>query len=843
MSLWNEIDLSISADTLGGKGKGIQTLMRAGLRVPMTVAIGPQFFDEIENEFSLKSKRQSLVKAFSNFSSSSEDLRRTCLQYQGEFFKEKLPAKHENILKDIFIYYKDKFGSFCVRSSANREDGTESAFAGVFESYLNITEVEHFILAIKQSLAQVMSYEVIVNCLKNNIDPNSLKMGVIIQEFAPCIDYGVLFSTDPIGKDPDHFFLSIAKDGEKLMSGEIESKNYQCSRHHIEELPKKYQKLASKVEELEKLQGGPVDIEWGIDQKGDLIFFQCRSVTTYQSELASNVRWSRDLAEERYPEPMSPLGWSILRDVFETNLVTLKDRFGLKASSPDDVAITIGHYVYANDQFFALSNMKPHIWSLLPNILKIIAGLGLTIFMVPYIFILSLTGRTQLKVKDFLILGIYKFFIFVHAQDILDQWDKNLYRLIDEFDELSNEEISKYSITELYNYKYRLMHVGDQYMEPDLAIYVVKMACEYMVKRIGSLVMPNMTPIDFLSTVSQGLESNRTLEMAKSMDELSAAIKKQPELIAYMKNNDPDAFFANADSYVLKAFEKFEKLNGHLTVNWDFRVPTWQENKVHLFKMLLSIVENTERKDVADQASKKNESFKQKNKEILASMKQGFLQDFHEELLKYLREFMRIDEEHHFYCSRVFKSLRKLYMTLGQRLVEKGVLEYPEDIFMLKSQEVDELCHKEEFFSRRFLVSNRKKTFDAAFDINPPDEYLGSIAQYKETVRDGNSFRGTAASPGIVSGHVRIIKNLDDCHKIKKGDIIVTQTPNPVYVPLYSVAGAIVANTGSILSHGMVAAREYEIPAVIGIANISKILEEGQKVQVDGNTGTVTIST
>jgi pyruvate,water dikinase len=97
------------------------------------------------------------------------------------------------------------------------------------------------------------------------------------------------------------------------------------------------------------------------------------------------------------------------------------------------------------------------------------------------------------------------------------------------------------------------------------------------------------------------------------------------------------------------------------------------------------------------------------------------------------------------------------------------------------------------------------------------------------------------ASPGVASGRVRVIESPDDMASFVSGEVLVTPTPNPAWTPMYALASALVTSTGGILSHGLVSAREYHLPAVIGIADATRKLANGQHIVVDGDRGTVSI--
>jgi phosphoenolpyruvate synthase/pyruvate phosphate dikinase len=101
--------------------------------------------------------------------------------------------------------------------------------------------------------------------------------------------------------------------------------------------------------------------------------------------------------------------------------------------------------------------------------------------------------------------------------------------------------------------------------------------------------------------------------------------------------------------------------------------------------------------------------------------------------------------------------------------------------------------------------------------------------------------KGHAGSPGKVTGTARVILSLDHAERMNQGDILVTDTTAPPWTPLFATAGGIVTDTGGILSHCAVVAREYRIPAVVGTGGGTAIIKDGQLIEVDGDAGAVRI--
>jgi phosphoenolpyruvate synthase/pyruvate phosphate dikinase len=97
--------------------------------------------------------------------------------------------------------------------------------------------------------------------------------------------------------------------------------------------------------------------------------------------------------------------------------------------------------------------------------------------------------------------------------------------------------------------------------------------------------------------------------------------------------------------------------------------------------------------------------------------------------------------------------------------------------------------------------------------------------------------RGIPGSPGEITGVARVIRGPEDFDKLQNGDILVAPLTNPVWTPLFAVAGGVVTEVGGILSHGAIVAREYGIPAVMGVAGATSLVQDGQALVVDGNKG------
>ena len=217
-----------------------------------------------------------------------------------------------------------------------------------------------------------------------------------------------------------------------------------------------------------------------------------------------------------------------------------------------------------------------------------------------------------------------------------------------------------------------------------------------------------------------------------------------------------------------------------------------------------------------------------------------------ERLLGLARQIGSLTEGHNYWIDRKVQArLRAFAMRVGARLVRDGVIERPEDVLYLRRAEVPDLLRAA--VDRRDVVAGRKAEHEHWRTIKPPPklgkpddaEPSGRFGGARFAKEDDSIVRGTGASPGIVSGPARVVLGPDDFERVLPGDIIIAPSSNPSWVPLFSIAGGLVTNTGGVLCHAAVVARELDLPAVVGTGDATTRIADGQMLELDGTTGFV----
>jgi len=217
-----------------------------------------------------------------------------------------------------------------------------------------------------------------------------------------------------------------------------------------------------------------------------------------------------------------------------------------------------------------------------------------------------------------------------------------------------------------------------------------------------------------------------------------------------------------------------------------------------------------------------------------------------------------LTEDHAFWIDQMMIAIvRRFTQELGRRLAERGQLADAEDVYMLHKDELQEALR--DGVDRTELATQRREEMAAWAKVTPPptlgtppppeaDPFMDAITVRllgitppDDTPGDPNVIKGVAGSPGVVRGPARVVRSLAEASVLEDGDIMVCEMTLPPWVPLFSIVGGVVADTGGVLSHTAIVARDFELPAVVGTQVGTSAIADGTMVEVDGTKGTVTI--
>jgi pyruvate,water dikinase len=345
-----------------------------------------------------------------------------------------------------------------------------------------------------------------------------------------------------------------------------------------------------------------------------------------------------------------------------------------------------------------------------------------------------------------------------------------------------------------------------------------------------------------LSRVASNLPAVRTILEEEAAADVVPALERDPACASF-----------------LAEFNEFLSQYGHRAETWGISYPSWIEDPSPAIKSLKDFLSQQGR----DLAAEQQELAGERDRLIAAAREQlaGYPEQVREQfefILAGATTAYFLSEEHGFWIdSYGLDCVRQVILEAGRRLAARGALEQRDDIFHLTFAEARD-TFAQPGTDRRDLIAERKAELAAFRDMRvppvlgteppgpPPDNplfrTLGKFFGAPPPPSDAPGvLRGAAGSAGYVRGVARVVRSLADAQRLQPGEILVTETTAPAWTPLFASAAAVVTDTGGVLSHCAVVAREYMIPAVVGTGMATALIPDGATIEVDGSTGVVRV--
>ncbi|HEX5395779.1 MAG TPA: PEP-utilizing enzyme, partial [Candidatus Limnocylindria bacterium] len=213
--------------------------------------------------------------------------------------------------------------------------------------------------------------------------------------------------------------------------------------------------------------------------------------------------------------------------------------------------------------------------------------------------------------------------------------------------------------------------------------------------------------------------------------------------------------------------------------------------------------------------------------------------------------------DHHFYIDQGANAhVRLVLVAIGRKLVDAGVVDAPDDVIFLRYNELRALIGDPAAINARAIIGQRRAEREQAYELRPPAwigtatesqlafPYLTNWGFPEKFHRKGDvtgQVKGIGGSPGVVEGIARVVLREDQFDEVRAGDILVCHMTNPAWVVLFTKIAGLVTNAGGLTAHPAVLSREFGIPAVIGTQDGTQRIATGDRLRVDGGTGTVEI--
>jgi phosphohistidine swiveling domain-containing protein len=867
-------------DIVGGKGANLGEMARAGFPVPPGFCVVAPAYREMIEESGLYPKIEAILGQM-DFDDPA-DAEDKSAQIRNLILGQPLSASLADEITGGYRQLGTRMGladpnstPVAVRSSATAEDLPTASFAGQQDTYLNVRGPEELLDHVRRCWASLWTHRAINYRVENDFDHQKVFISVVVQAMINSEVSGILFTANPVTSNREEVLINASWGlGEAIVSGQVnpdtlivrKEDGQVVSRHTgVKELQIIYSadggtvevgtpddlrlkptlsdsqaaELAALGAKIEAHYDRPMDIEWGLVD-GKLYLLQARPITTLvKPDTVHDVEgeYSRVMMVEIFPDALSPTFLSVVEPLLKGMFDYTFWRLGFKAPEGIEASHTFHHQPYFHRRYLeeAFSSLSPAVRkSMVEQFINPIsheeaesshelsfAYVNMLVRMLRFMVLFSkrlpgILERYHAEIDE------------VNGLDLENATDEEVVTRI--------RGLVFDTISRLMNYDFLLIAMtGRTYelLENVLAPHYGQES-EATVARLVS-----------------GLSGNATMETNMHLWDLAQEAKRSGEVSQIIRTCDVQEALKRLEASAggrafLQNLDHFMQGYGHREIRLDIIYPTWKEDPTPVFSFLRSYLDADEKQSPYAQQERLEQERMALTRQAETRIGQGLkgrliMGRLFRWLLGQAQMCTRERDTMHFEWTRLFPPARRMFLSMGQRWRDRGLLDEPDDVFYLRFEEMESMVTAP--ISCKEIVQARKAEFEAARSYPWPDIIRDGQEIYLER---GNGapvsddyLSGVAGSPGTVNGTARVVNGPEDFHKLQKGEILVAPLTNPVWTPLFAVAGGLVTEVGGILSHGAIVAREYGIPAVMSVNGATTKIGDGQTITVNGNMGTV----
>ena len=729
-----------------------------------------------------------------------------------------------------------------VRSSATAEDLPTASFAGQQDTYLNVTGPAEIIRHVSRCLASAFSERAVTYRLRNGFSHRQVQMAVVIQVMVVAEASGVLFTADPVTSNRKVVSVEAVPGlGEALVSGLVNADVYRVRDGQVTERQPKGQpvltdaqlvRLAALGRRIEAHFGCPQDIEWCL--AGDEFqIVQSRPVTTLfpvpEAGDDGNHVYVSVGHQQMMTDPIKPLGISVWQLTAAGPMATAGGRLFV------DVTRQLGAPATRARIVKALGTSDPLIGDALQRVIdrgdfipalpdedaarslprSVVAHGGPVPVETDPAVVTAMLDRTRASL-DALKRGIRG----RRGQDLLD------------FIAADVQELKKVLFT-----------------PQSLQMIMAGMAAsewlnEHLLEWLGER--------NAADTLTQSAPGNVTAEMGLALLDVADAIRPHPAVVSFLAQATGPEFMdqlpavsgGRAARDAISAFLDQYGMRG--TGEIDISRPRWSERPDLLLPVLLGNVRNLGPGAAKERFERGQQEASDKEQELLARLRAPSRPDGEreaaetKEMIDRVRTFAGYREYPKYHMVSRYFVYKQALLGEAARLVTAGVLPEPEDIFYLTFGELRDVVRSGQ--ADQGLIRQRKQQFLAQAALTPPRVLTSDGEAVAGSYRRGDvppgALTGLPVSAGTVEGRARVVLDLAEAD-LGPDDILVTPYTDPSWTPVFVAIRGLVTEVGGLMTHGAVIAREYGLPAVVGVEHATRLIADGQRIRVHGTDGYV----
>lgn len=758
-------------------------------------------------------------------------------------------------------HYISQFGeehAYAVRSSATAEDLPHASFAGQQDTYLNIIGKEAILHHINKCWASLFTDRAVIYRMQNGFDHMQVSLSVIVQRMVFPQASGILFTADPITSNRK--LLSIDASfglGEALVSGLVSPDCYKVQEDTIVDKMIAAKKLAI----YGRKEGGTETNQIDPDQQ--------KVQTLTDQQILQLARIGRQI--EAYFGSPQDIEWCLVDDTFyivQSRPITTLYPIPEANDQENHVYVSVGHQQMMTDpmkplglSFYLLTTPAPMRKAggrLYVDVTHMLASL------------IDTLGKYDPLIKDALM-------TVVEREDFIksvpnDQKAPSPSR--NNTDMLAEIEDNPTLVSDLIKNSQKSIEELKQHIQTKSGLDLFDFILEDLqeLKKIlfnpqsSRVIMAAMEASSWINekmnewlgeknaadTLSQSVPNNITSEMGLALLDVADVIRPYPEVIDYLQNVKDDNFIdelvkfdggQEAQDAIIAYLNKYGmRCPGEI----DMTKTRWSEKPTTLVPIILSNIKNFEPNASIRKFEQGRQEALKKEQELVDRLKQ--LPDGEQKaketkrMINLIRNFSGYREYPKYVMINRYFVYKKALLKEAEQLVKANVIHEKEEIYYLTFEELREVVRANKLDYS--IISKRIDEYKFYEKLTPPRVITsdGEIiaGKYKRENLPADAIVGLPVSSGVIEGRARVILNMEDAN-LEDGDILVTAFTDPSWTPLFVSIKGLVTEVGGLMTHGAVIAREYGLPAIVGVEDATKLIKDGQRIRVNGTEGYIEI--
>lgn len=858
---------------VGGKGANLGELSRiVGINVPEGFCITTDAYKKMIGD------NKELPELFDQLSSLKVDEQDKISDISGRIRNVIETAAIARDIEDEILPYLAQLGenrAFAVRSSATAEDLPLSSFAGQQDTYLNIRGKASILHHVRKCWASLFTDRAVIYRIQNNFDHSLVYLSVVIQQMVFPQAAGIMFTADPITSDRKVLSIDAGFGlGEAMVSGLVSADLYKVRDRGIASKKVSTKKMAiyasenggteerqlpadqqntqvlpdNRILELERIGrkiemyfGCPQDIEWCFYENSFFIV-QSRPITTIYPLPPRKDDKTRVYISYGHRQMMTdafkPLGISFFKllDKYlgRPEMSVAGGRFykdlSYELSSPVARKITISSFsqvdVLMQKALINLLKRKDFTQALARGKASVLNfGRGGIMPMLKQFMKLNRKNDPE-TVRE--LISQNNASVKTLQQNLMDKTGDDLFAFIlQDHQELTDIMFEPRSVASAY-----------------LGIYSANWLNKHMEKWLGEANTDDI--------LAQSAPNNVVSEMGLELLDVADVVRQYPAVVAYFEHASDETFFRDLDGLeggdtVSRAIISYlDKYGMHCSGDIDITRPRWSERPTLLIPLILGNIKNFKPGAHKVKAEQGQQEAERKAKELidrLGKLPGGRVKAKKaKKMISVLRNFIGYREYSKHACLQRYNLYKQALLKEAEKLVQKEIIRYKEDIYYLSFEEFREVIGTKKLDYS--IITKRKEEHGVNEKLTPPrvvtsdgevisgDYDTGKIPQ--------GALVGIPVSSGVIEGRARVVLKMENA-RIEEGDILITVFTDPSWSPLFVSVKGVVMEVGGVMTHGAVIAREYGLPAVVGVENATKRIEDGQRIRVNGTEGYIEI--